>query len=247
MNIDDLFKNINFYCDESSHLMNDSSRYMSLAACYCSKIRLKTIKNQILSIRKKYNFSVNSELKWNKVSNSNINMYKEIIKYIAYEPILKVRIIIADKNGLNKNTASIPSEYNLWYQKMYYFLLRYPLNKIANYQNICIYPKNVNLYIDKKDSNSFIELSKTAECLSYTLHNMSNLKVYPSDSKDYILIQIADVLAGAATYHYRENTTSPSKRELCDYIQKELGINFESNTSYNQENSNVFIWNGILA
>ena len=91
-----------FYCDESCHIQFDHVEYMSLVTVFCSKSRTKNINRDIRKIKEKYRIDTNQELKWTKISNSNLQLYKEIINYISEKTYIRVRAVLA-KKGLLMN------------------------------------------------------------------------------------------------------------------------------------------------
>ena len=91
----------NIYCDESCHLEHDNQRYMILGGIICPKKLRNKVKNDISEIKSKYNIKKNAEIKWNKVSPSKINYYKELIDYFFGNDELRFRALIIDKTQLN--------------------------------------------------------------------------------------------------------------------------------------------------
>ena len=94
----------NIYCDESCHLPNDNSDVMVLGAITCSKENKQSIFENIRNIKQKHNVSTWNEIKWTKVSNSKIDMYKELIDYFFQNDDLSFRGLIAkNKSDLDHN------------------------------------------------------------------------------------------------------------------------------------------------
>jgi len=71
----------NIYCDESCHLEKDDSRVMVLGAVWCPKEVKNEVFGRIREIKAKYGFKPGFEVKWNKVSESRIDFYLELINY----------------------------------------------------------------------------------------------------------------------------------------------------------------------
>ena len=229
---------INFYCDESSHIKNDGCDVMTLAAVYCSKSRLNNIKKELRLIKEKHGIKPFIEVKWNKISDCNLGMYKEIIDYIGENTLIKIRIIIAKHKNSIENDSILYGSYDSWYSKMYYTLIKHPLEYITNYSDC----QHIKFFIDKKDSNSYESNKKLEKYLNYSCPQELMMNV--ADSKEHVLIQVADILAGAAAFEYRDNTSSNAKKEICEYIQKKLKIDFKHSSRYKSWRANVFIWNG---
>ena len=87
----------NIYCDESCHLEHDNQNYMVLGGIICEKSEKKKIKREILNIKKKYDISESTEIKWNKVSPAKLDYYKSLVKYFFNNEGLKFRAIVIDK------------------------------------------------------------------------------------------------------------------------------------------------------
>lgn len=228
-------KKLVFFCDESCHLTNDNSDYMILAALFCRKDRVKELVQKIREIKEKHNLSKFVELKWRKVSPKTVNMYKEIFDYICSNKKYRFRIIVADKRNITNQ--------NDWYNKMYYHLLNFPLEQILSLYKI----KNVELFSDIKDINSYADMKIVCTYLERHFQKKCDLKIISkvSDSKDVTLIQIADILAGAAAYKNRKNNNSYAKYELSTYIEKKFKINFSKTTEskYGEiSDYNIFVW-----
>lgn len=234
MKINKIYDTLSFYCDESCHFQNKEN-IMALVAVYCSKIRVKTINREINKIKRKYGYS-SVELKWTKVKNSNLNMYKDIISYIATNPYIKIRLV----NVFDKGTLEL-SKYNLsyseWYHTIYYTLIKHPTAFLLEHINF----RKLSIHIDVKDTHSRIELNKLTKFLSYRL-NVSEITTTASNSSDYNLIQIADIIAGASTYKLRNLSSSKNKLELLEHIENEFKINLTIETKFNIFKFSILNW-----
>lgn len=215
-----------FYCDESCHLKDDDSKYMAIASVYCRKDRAKAINAEIKKIKERHNISAKTELKWNKVSSATLDMYKEIFRFIKDNSKLKIRILIADKS-LNENT-------NEWYNKVYYKLIEFPLQSILWNYDI----DKIEILSDKKDSNSYKDMKTISRYLTKHFAKKYSVQFESKvcESYDVQLIQIADILAGAATYKMRKLHTSSNgsvaKKELIKFIETTFNISFNKNTKF---------------
>ena len=70
---------INVYADESCHLEHDNVEFMVLGCVYCLKKDVKYISKKIKKIKMEYGMNPNTEIKWTKVSNNKLEMYKKLI------------------------------------------------------------------------------------------------------------------------------------------------------------------------
>jgi len=224
---------IMLYSDESCYIKNDGNNCMSLATIYLSNHDRCAIGKSLKEILKSNN--ILGEIKWGKISPSNVSTYKEIIKLVHnYVSNNKMRIrtllAIVDKTTIEK-------KYNDWYHSMYYYLFRKVIDdKVA--------VKNLHLLIDKKDSHSHESVIQMAKYLeNYSLWEYA-VKATAEDSKDHIFIQIADIIAGATTYKFRSLHTSPAKLEIIDCIEREFKTNLIKSSPASKKDFNTFVWKG---
>ena len=71
----------NVYCDESCHLENDGIEIMGIGGVWCPKEKVKEISDRIREIKKRYNISPTSEIKWTKVTPSKVDFYLDLINF----------------------------------------------------------------------------------------------------------------------------------------------------------------------
>ena len=232
---------MSFFCDESCHLENDSFSHMSIASVYCRKDRKKSINLAIQNIKAKYKISKTTELKWGKVSPATLQMYKDIFTFIRKCRVLRIRIVVSNKSKIAAHAKP------RWYDTMYYKLLEFPMQSILWDYKL----DNVDIYSDIKDNHSYEDMNRVCDFLrKHFKKKVSNPPKFNSkvcDSKDVILIQIADLLAGAATYKNRFKNDNPEtpKMELVKHIESLFNINLSSTTKtkFGEISPyNVFIW-----
>lgn len=221
------------YADESCHIQNDGNNVMSLVTVYCKDIHRKLIANRIKQIMSKYNINPLTELKWNKIGNKNLQMYKDIITYMKK---------LSDTNDLNiralvaMNKEQIKGQYDDWYYRMYYTLFR----KVID-DNRLKYSK-YHLFIDEKDNKSYKIIPRVGKILTnYTLWSEDLIGI-PSNSRNHILIQIADIIAGSLSYYYRKEQHSLAKLDLMYHIQKTFNVDYSYKSQYDKNDFNLFIW-----
>jgi len=228
---------INMYMDESCHTKYDMTNVMSLVTVYSNRSNLLYFEEEIKKIKLKYN--IFGEAKWNKVSPSNLSFYKELIELIsknARRNIIRIRALL-----ISIDKAKIRTEYSVWYYKMVYILFEKIIYKDFSEEDKY---SNFNLFLDKKDIDSNKKTIETAQFLSNKVFNKKTVRGFAVDSKEYCLIQIADVIAGALTYNKRALGTSEAKIELIDYIEKEFIIKLDQTTSLNKLDFNLLVWTG---
>ncbi len=226
---------LSFFCDESCYQLNDKKSHMAIAAVWCRKDRKKEINNCIYTIKEKYKITKNTELKWGKVSNATLEMYKEIFTEIKKNKYIRITIEITNKEKIKKDAKS------RWYDTMYYNLIEFPIHQVVSNYNI----ENVEIFSDVMDTHSIERMEKISTFLRKHFKNKINYKSKVCESKDVQLIQVADLLAGAATYANRQLETSNAKKQLIEHIQNIFGINLKKTTKikYGKISSyNVFLY-----
>lgn len=225
---------INFYCDESCHLENDDSKVMVIGAVYCPNNKRKEVFSRIREIKVSNGLKSNFEIKWNKVSISKIDFYKQIIDYFFDDDDLRFRaIIIPDKSLLLHNKFN--QTHDDFYYKMYFDMLKVVLNTdISN-----------NIYIDIKDTKSQEKVNKLCDVLRskhYDYKNQIIKQIQQVRSDEVEIMQITDMLIGALGYLHRGLNTSEAKLKLIKRIQERSGYSLLKNTFYTEHKTNLLIW-----
>lgn len=108
----------NFYCDESCHLEHDQKKVMVLGAVKCPKKYKKQIVNDIRRIKEKFGINRFCEVKWTKVSNCKLSLYKELINYFFSNRYLSFRAVVVDKTKLKHD--NFKQNHDTFYYKVYY-------------------------------------------------------------------------------------------------------------------------------
>ena len=225
-----------FYCDESCHIQFDHVEYMSLVTVFCSKSRTKNINRDIRKIKEKYRIDTNQELKWTKISNSNLQLYKEIINYISEKTYIRVRAVLAKKRSVDEFKLRNKT-YDQWYHSIYYYLLKHPLDLITEAK---VEFDDCFLFIDKKDIYTNENINILANYLNRHFAYIHNFIPKAVESHEHQLVQVADIIAGALTYRKRFPQSNTPKNELCNFIEEKLGP-LSVKSSYKSINYNLLI------
>ena len=112
---------MNFYIDESCHLLNDGSDYMVLGVLFCEKKNVKFISNQIKKIKTKHGIANNFEIKSTKVSDSKPAFYMELLNFFLKCSYVHYRAIVIDKRKLQHK--QFDQTHDDFYYKMAYLLM----------------------------------------------------------------------------------------------------------------------------
>ena len=129
---------MNYYIDESCHLLNDGSDYMVLGVLFCEKKNVKFISNQIKKIKRKHGIANSFEIKSTKVSDSKPEFYLELMYFFLRCDYLHYRAVVIDKRKLQHK--QFDQTHDDFYYKMTYLLMTHIQYGFDN-----------NIYIDYKD------------------------------------------------------------------------------------------------
>ncbi len=238
-------KHINIYCDESCHLQNDKQSVMVLGAIHCPASKKDEIFIRIDEIKRKYglipkhnkNLKENRtyyEIKWNKVSKSQINFYRDIIDYFFDNADLSFRVLVVpDKSVLDYEKYG--HTHDTFYYKMYFSMLKAILQ--PEYAH--------NIYIDIKDTRSTEKVHKLEKILrndKYDFNKEIIKKVQQVRSHEVELVQLADLLIGAVSYVNRGLNSSEAKNELVELIRHRSRYSLLKSTLIKEKKFNIFIW-----
>ena len=216
---------INIYCDESCHLLNDKNKVMVIGGVICPNQYKKTIYKEIRNLKEEYGIKSTTEIKWTKVSKSKRNFYVALVNYFFNNKNLAFRaVLVPDKDKLNHEKYK--QTHDEFYYKIYYDMLK------KLFVPFCFW----NIYIDEKDTNGSTKIEKLKSCLKD-----SDIKIQEVRSRDVELIQMADILLGAIAYKNRNLKNNPVKLELISIIES-YGYVLDDTTPYIKEKFNMLKW-----
>ena len=199
-------KTYNFYCDESTHIEHDRFPYMILSFVSTPYPQLKMHNEKIRGIKRRHDFK--GELKWNKLSKSQFKCYKDVVEYF-FATDLKFRAIIINKSQLKHE--KFEQTHDEFYDKMYFQLLNNRLTPNATF----------NIYIDIKDTYSYLKAESLKRYLERDFRNIRALQVIRSYESE--LMQLTDVLMGALNYKLRGLNKVIAKNKIIEIIEKNCG------------------------
>ncbi|MFC2398453.1 DUF3800 domain-containing protein [Capnocytophaga gingivalis] len=236
---------INIYCDESCHLENDREKVMVLGAVYCPMKKKEEIFERLLDLKKKHNLIPKNkknnkdnrtyyELKWNKVSISKLEYFKDVINYFFDNNDLCFRVlVIPNKDALDYE--KFKHTHDTFYYKMYFGMLKAILT-----------PENSHcIYIDIKDTRSKEKVHKLEHVLrtdKYDYQKKIIKKVQQVHSHEVEILQLTDLLIGAISYMNRGLNTSKAKNELIALIKQRSKYSLVKSTLLRERKFNIFIW-----
>ena len=236
---------VNIYCDESCYLQNDKHTVMAIGAVYCPASKKKEIFERLFELKQKHHLIPKHkksekdnrafyELKWNKVSKSKLEYYKDVINYFFDDDDLHFRILVV------ANKAKIEYEkfnhtHDTFYYKMYFGMLKAILNpEFAHF-----------IYIDIKDTRSNEKVLKLEQVLRNDKYDYAKeiiKQVQQVRSHEVELIQLTDLLIGAIAYINRGKNESKPKNELIELIKHRSKYSLTKSTLLRESKFNIFIW-----
>lgn len=224
------------YCDESCHLEHDKSPVMILGAITCSEVEKRNIFNQIREIKVKHGLSPYFEIKWTKVSKGKEDFYIELINYLFDNDNLSFRAVIAHKNGLDNDKYN-DGDYNLWYYKMYYYLIR----------NMVPAPQQYRIFVDVKDTNGGPRVRALHDALCNKIKDYEKKrisKINQIHSHESEIMQITDLVIGALGYfnrgYYKQHGNAKSK--IVEQLSIRSGYSLNITTPVRENKFNLFVW-----
>jgi hypothetical protein len=220
------------YCDESRPDLlssnNPKAKYMLIGSLWLPRDKRDKFKKDIHDLRNKH--KIGGEFKWQKVSPSRINFYKELIGWFnAMGENLRYRCIVVEHKQVN-----LPLYHNndqeLGFYKFYYQLLHHWIFDWNEYV----------FFIDCKANRNRNSVKDLKRCLS--LANFSSVikQTQAIHSKESVLLQLADVLTGIAAYRLNNNiNTASAKFALLCELEKLLGCQLKP-TGRGEQKYNIF-------
>ncbi len=222
---------LNIYCDESGHLEHDGIPVMCIGGIAIENEFRKTVYNDIREIKMKHNVSVRREIKWTKVSQGELNYYKNLVKYFFENDRLRFRaVVIPDKAMLNHNLYHQTSDE--FYYKTYFLMLK----KIISVH------RDANIFIDIKDTNSNWKVRKLTNYLNSYAHT-TDIKIHQIRSHENSILQLTDLIMGCIMYKNRGLSSSPAKKELSLLVEKLSKSDLQTSSQYSNLKFNIFIFN----
>lgn len=217
-------KTFNIYCDESCHIEHDHKDYMLLGCVSSAYNQVKGHSERIKDIKKKHNYY--GEIKWSKVSNSQLKFYKELLDYF-FSTDLCFRALVIKKDQIDNDSHG--QNYDEFYYKMYYQLLNHQISSQYAY----------NVYLDIKDDLSARKVRKLEEVLNTkygVFRHIQNIRSHES-----ILLQLADFIMGAISYKLNNADKKViAKVQLIEKIKQHSRQDLSVSSEYRDNKLNLF-------
>ena len=206
---------IDIYCDETLPDLftssNQSDKNLLIGSLWIESELREDIKQKIKDLRSKHN--VWGEIKWSKVSKSKESFYLELVDlFFSYKDRVRFRCIAVNPNEII--WAYHNDDKELGFYKFYYFVLDKWIRDFNEYSIFC----DAKVNRDLSRLNKLHEILITSNRLSY----IDRVQALPS--KEVVLIQLTDLLLGAASSKLNSiKHTNMAKNNIIDKIEQNLG------------------------
>ncbi len=208
---------------------------MVLGAVWCPLEQVEDIKLRIKEIKRAKGIPDSFELKWTKISPSNVEFYLELVNYFFDESDLHFRaLIVPNKSALDHSKFN--QTHDEWYYKMYFEMLKQIFSPHLSYR----------VYLDIKDTNSETKRKKLHQILCNNFYDYSRsiiTRLQAVESRHVSILQLADVLLGAVSAANQESTQSKAKLRVIEQIRKRSRYSLKRSTLLREDKLNLFVWN----
>lgn len=225
--------NYEVYCDEAFPDLftskKSTKKYLTIGSLWLEKSIRNDIKEKITVIREKHN--VWGEIKWNKISDSKINFYFDLIDlFMSYGFDLRFRCIVVNSEAVDLKLHH-ENDAELGFYKFYYQLLHHWILDFNTYTVFC----------DTKTNRDPKRLNELKKCLSLSNLSSQILNVQALPSKEVVLIQLSDFLLGMASARMNNTLIDDSaKSKVVKKLERKLNIEKLKPTYQSELKYNIF-------
>jgi hypothetical protein len=224
---------IEVYCDESRPELFTTRKhadyiYMLIGSIWLPIEKRNDIKKKVRTIREAH--STFGEIKWNNVSPSKINFYKDLVNlFLDESDNVRFRCIVIDSSSVNLKHYH-EGDAELGFYKFYYQLLHHWIKEGNQYF----------IFTDTKTTRFKHRLKELHKILrrSNLFAEINNLQAIPS--KESTLIQLADLFTGAVGYCAHRLRSSSAKNEIVSLLSERLKRSPDTSTTRDSVKFNVF-------
>jgi hypothetical protein len=217
-------KKYNIYIDESCHLEHDNSNVMCIGYTHVPEDRYIELRAAIKKLKLKHKSP--TEIKWNSLSKSRWELYKELIDLFFCNDIEFRAILIKDKNNLGPKSFSIKDQHSYYYKSLSVLLQ----NKVFSAQN------NYYVFLDVKDTRGKQRIRFLENELKITLPEKSPFVCFQHlHSDDNEFLQLTDLFIGAICYKarnlHKDENASEVRVKIINYLEKVYGYTLDDGTA----------------
>lgn len=213
----------NIYIDESCHLEHDKSEVMCIGYTKINQEDYLSVKQAIKEIKLKHKSP--TEIKWNKLSMSRWELYKELIDFFFASTIEFRSVLVKNKKNLGPERFNREDKNSFYYQTLI-FLLN---NKFSYGDDI------YKVYLDVKDTRGKTRLALLEEEILEKHNGNSPFKYFQHlHSNENELLQLTDLFIGAICYkarpEYNDEKASKIKLKVVKYLEENSGYVLDDGT-----------------
>ncbi len=220
------------YCDESRQdvLCSESttSQYLVIGSLWLPAAARDLFKQEIHALRDRH--KIGGEFKWRKISASRQAFYTELVEwFFSKGDQLRFRCIAVDRNQVDLGLHNGDQE--LGFYKFYYQMLHQWILDFNSYAVFC----------DYKSNREQDRLHVLQRCLDHANLSSAIERVQAVRSRESVLLQLTDVLTGAASARLNDALTEgTTKTALVEQIEALLGRRIR-HTVRGEQKFNVFV------
>lgn len=224
----------NIFIDESCHLEHDRNNVMAIGYVKVNINDTELAKNNIKRIKAKY--GIFHEIKWNTISNTKKDLYKDLIDYFFESPLKFRCLLVKYKDRLDNNAYNAGSHDNFYYKMAFYLLSNEWLNPNVN---------EYRVFLDIKDTRGKEKLDTITDVFNNKFKGNSPFVGFQHiRSHENIFIQLSDILIGAITFKARKLDLQPdaniTKKYIVNYLEEKSGYLIDEGTEPWEEKFNIF-------
>ncbi len=209
---------VEVYCDESCpDLLSSQSKqakYMTIGSVWLPRENRDLYKSAIHQLRDQHR--IGGEFKWNKVSPSRIEFYKDLLSwFVSQGDELRFRCIVIDSNKVDLLKFH-ENDQELGFYKFYYQMIHHWIHECNEYRIFCDFKSN-----RCRDRLHVLQKCLHSANLSATISGIQAIR-----SNESVLIQLADVLTGIASAKLNKKLSpNTAKLELVSHLETMFGKN----------------------
>ena len=140
-------------------------------------------------------------------------------------------MVVDNKDKINHE--AFDQTHDDWYYKMYFDMIKTILTPGSGYY----------IYLDIKDTKSKTKIRKLQAVLEnsrYTFSSNTIRNIQVIRSHEVEIMQLTDILIGAAAYKLRGFSQSNAKNGLINLMERRSRYKFEQNALYRENKFNIF-------
>lgn len=223
------------YCDENRPDLfsskNPLARFMVIGSLWLQSDDREEVKLALHQLRDKYR--VGGQFKWQKVSPSRLDFYREVVGFFfARGQELRFRCIAVEHDKVDLIHYH-EDDQELGFYKFYYQMLHHWIMDFNQYTVFCDFKLN-------RDRDRLHVLQR---CLNRSNLSAEVLNVQAVRSKESVLLQLCDLLTGAAAAKLNDGLRpGGAKAEVVTHVEQALGRPI-AHTTRAEPKFNVFVIN----